>query len=296
MFLTIGRTTMHGRIACALNTSQSLNRNHELESSAISPPSTPTYGFPKSLLQRVQKAKAQTRGRQSQARRKIRERKYPRGERGRRRRRRSQSKELSPAFGGRGHGGKWTQSRGERRRREGSWSCRFPRIHKQRGTQQCVNTLFSVVALIISLGNVDAPAVLSHVQEAPSFDQSEPSATDTQEINPVDPSPAPPAPSILHSAESGSAALSMLPQPLPVTVPSSTTDNPPDLDCVREPAKSSIRALNPGAISEDVSNRKSTASATASAILRGVEESSNAYPLLKSVARHLCLVLDNSEV
>ena len=86
----------------------------------------------------------------------------------------------------------------------------------------------------------------------------------------------------------------MLPQPLPV--PSSTTDNPPDLDCVREPAKSSIHALNPGATLEDLSNRKSTVSATADAILRGVEESSNAYPLLKSVARHLCLVLDNSEV
>jgi hypothetical protein len=159
-----------------------------------------------------------------------------------------------------------------------------------------VNSFFSVVALIVSLGNVDAPAVPSNVQEALSSNQSEPNATDKQEINPVDPSPSPPAPSILHSAESGNAALSMLPQPLPVTVPSSTTGHPPDLECVREPAKSSIHALNPGATSEDVSNRKSTASATANAILRGVEESSNAYPLLKSVARHLCLVLDNSEV
>jgi hypothetical protein len=159
-----------------------------------------------------------------------------------------------------------------------------------------VNSLVSVVVLIVFSGSVDALVVPSNVQETLSSDQSEPNATDTQEVNPVDPSPAPPAPSILHSAESGSAALSTLSQPLPVTVPSSTTDNPPDLDCVREPAKSSIYALNPGATSEDVSNRKSTASATANEILRGVEGSSNAYPLLKSVARHLCLVLDNSEV
>jgi hypothetical protein len=159
-----------------------------------------------------------------------------------------------------------------------------------------VNSPVSIVALIISSGNVDAPAAPGHIQEALSPDQREPNAADTQEVDPVDPSPAPPAPSILHSAESGSALLSMSPQPLPVTVPSSTTDNPPDLDCVREPAKSSIHALNPGATSEDLSNRKSTTSATANAILRGVEESSNAYPLLKSVAKHLCLVLDNSEV
>ena len=287
---------MQIRIACALNTSQSLNRNHELEPSAISPPSTPTYGFPKSLLERVQKAKAQTRRRQSQARRKIRERKCSRWKRGQHRRRRSQSKELSPASGGRGRGGKWTQSRGERRRRGGSWPCRSPRIHTQRGTQQYVNSPSSVVVLIVSSGNVDAPVTPSNVQEALSSDQSGPNPADTQEVNPVDPSPAPPAPSILHSAESGSAALSMLPQPLPVTVPSSTTDHPPDLECVREPAKSLIRALGPSAVSEDMSNRKPIASATANVILRGVGESSDVHPPLESVARHFCLILDNCEV
>jgi hypothetical protein len=159
-----------------------------------------------------------------------------------------------------------------------------------------VNSLVSVVALTISSGNVDAPVVPSNIQQVLSSDQSEPNAADKQKVNPVDPSPTPPAPSILHSAGSGSAALSTLSQPLAVTVPSSTMDNPPDLDCVREPAKSSIHALNPGATSEDISNRKSTASAAANAILRGVEESSDAYPPLKSVARHLCLVLDNCEV
>jgi hypothetical protein len=159
-----------------------------------------------------------------------------------------------------------------------------------------VNSLVSVVVLIVSSGNVDAPVVPSNVQEALSSDQNEPNAADMQEVNPVNLSPAPPAPSVLHSAESGSAALSMLPQPLPVTVPSSTTDNPPDLDCVQESATSSIHALVPSAVSEDTSDRKPIASTTANVILRGVGESPDAYPPLKSIARHLYLILDNCEV
>jgi hypothetical protein len=47
---------------------------------------------------------------------------------------------------------------------------------------------------------------------------------------------------------------------------------------------------------ETQQDRKSTASADTKLILRGVKESQNAYPLLKSVAEGLCFILDNWEV
>jgi len=43
-------------------------------------------------------------------------------------------------------------------------------------------------------------------------------------------------------------------------------------------------------------NRKPTVSAETKLILRGIKESPNAYPPLKSVAESLCLILDNCEV
>jgi hypothetical protein len=119
---------------------------------------------------------------------------------------------------------------------------------------------------------------------------------DQQKVNPLNPSPALFAPSISHGAESGGTTLSTPSQPLPVTVSSPDTDNPPILDRVQEPARLPTHLLDSGAPSEDTLNRKSTASATPNLILRGVEESSGAYPPLKSVARCLCLVLDNCEV
>jgi hypothetical protein len=159
-----------------------------------------------------------------------------------------------------------------------------------------VNNIVSVVVLIVSPGNVDTPAVPGHVQEALSPDQSEPNAADKEEVNPLNPSPVLSAPSISHGAESGGTTLSTLFQPLPVAVSSRNTDNPPVLDQVQESAKSPTHLLDSSAPSQDTSDQKSTASATPNLILRGVEESSGAYPPLKSVARCLCLVLDNCEV
>ena len=159
-----------------------------------------------------------------------------------------------------------------------------------------MNNIVSVVVLIVSPGNVDTPAVPGHVQEALSSNQSEPNAADKQEVNPLNSSPIQSAPSISLGAESGGTPLSTLSQPLPVAVSSRNTDNPPVLDRVQEPAKSPTHLLDSGAPSEDTSNRKSTASVTPNLILRGVKESSGAYPPLKSVARCLCIVLDNCEV
>ena len=88
----------------------------------------------------------------------------------------------------------------------------------------------------------------------------------------------------------------MLSQPLPVIVSPDNADNPPVLDCVREPAKSSNDAFDPDAVSEDTSHRKPTVSAATKSILRGMEESSSTYPALKPVARCLCTILDKYEV
>jgi hypothetical protein len=159
-----------------------------------------------------------------------------------------------------------------------------------------VNNIVSVVAPDRSLGDVDTPAIPAHIQEALSSEQNEPSAADKWETNPTDPSPALSAPSISHGGESSGTTLSALSQSLPVTVSSGNTNGPPVLDRVREPAKSPTHALDPGAASEDTSNRESTASAIVKLILREVEESSNAYPPLKSVARCLGVILDNCEV
>ena len=56
------------------------------------------------------------------------------------------------------------------------------------------------------------------------------------------------------------------------------------------------RRLNSAAVDETQQNRESVASAEARSILRGVKESSNAYPPLKSIAERLWLILDNCKV
>jgi hypothetical protein len=139
---------------------------------------------------------------------------------------------------------------------------------------------------------VDTPAAPGHVQEALSSDKSEPE----HEIILANPSPTPSAPSMLHGAESGGTTLSTLSQPLPGTVSSGNAGNPPVLDYVQEPAKSLTHPPDPGAVFEEVLDRKSTVSAIPNVILHEVEESSNAYSPLKSVARYLCVILDNCEV
>jgi len=55
-------------------------------------------------------------------------------------------------------------------------------------------------------------------------------------------------------------------------------------------------SLEPGAaVDEKKPNSKSTASATAE-LLRGVRDSAGAFGLLRSIARSLCLIIDNYEV
>lgn len=104
--------------------------------------------------------------------------------------------------------------------------------------------------------------------------------------------PATSTPSIPHGGASPTP--STLSQPLPVVISSGGIDNPPVLDRVREPAESTTRILGPIVVSEDTSNWKSAA--TPGSILRGVGESSGAYPPLKLVAECLCVILDNCEV
>jgi len=54
--------------------------------------------------------------------------------------------------------------------------------------------------------------------------------------------------------------------------------------------------VQPSTINEAKSNLKSLASSTAKVFLRGVKESADAFPPLKSVAGGLCFILDNCEV
>jgi hypothetical protein len=166
----------------------------------------------------------------------------------------------------------------------------IPRSEEPNGMQTILSRW--LLPLIVSLENVDTPTTPVHIQEAPSSDRSELK----QEVNPVHPSPTPSTPSVSYSAEFDGAMLSTLSQPLPVTISSSNTDNPSALDHVQEPTKSSIHALGPGAAFEDTSSRNSAASTTPNTIFRRAGESLNAYLLLKSVARCLCLILDNCEV
>ena len=132
---------------------------------------------------------------------------------------------------------------------------------------------------------MDTLAIPGRIEEAFNFDQGEPNAADQREVNSVDPSPAPSTPSISRGAESSGTTLSAFSQPLSVTVSSSSTDNPPVLDRVRDPAKLSTHPLGPGA-----------AFATPYLILHGVEEATYAYLPLKYIAKRLCVILNNCEV
>jgi hypothetical protein len=147
---------------------------------------------------------------------------------------------------------------------------------------------------MVPSGNVDTPAAPGHVQEAFSSGQSEPNAADERQVSPTNPSPS--APSISYDAEPGGTTLLTLSKPLPLSVSSDKADNPYILDHVREPARLSTHALDPGSASEDTSNQKPTVPTTPNAILRGIAESSNTYLPLKSVAKRLCSILDNCEV
>ena len=75
----------------------------------------------------------------------------------------------------------------------------------------------------------------------------------------------------------------------PLTVPSGNSDSTAARHHVQEPAQLSSHV--PGK-----SKLKSIATSTAKLFLRGVRESADAFPPLKSVAGGLCYILDNYEV
>lgn len=132
---------------------------------------------------------------------------------------------------------------------------------------------------------MDTPAVSDDVQEAFTFDQSEPDAADKGEGNPANPSP---TPSISHGVESGGTTLSMLFQLLSVSDSSGGTENPATLDRIREFIESSIHPFDPDTVFESTSKP--------SVMLHEVVGSPVAYPPLKSIARRLCVVVDNCQV
>ena len=86
---------------------------------------------------------------------------------------------------------------------------------------------------------------------------------------------------------------------LPRNADSPSTSDPSALvpsEGKREHPGSSGDSTSPGAIDKKKPNLKSLASSTAKQVLRGIKESADAFPPLKSVAGFLCFVLDNYEV
>ena len=91
--------------------------------------------------------------------------------------------------------------------------------------------------------------------------------------------------------------------PLTIVLPRKA-DNPPTFDpspLVTSEGKNEQQGstgdfTDPGAIDGNKSYLKSLASSTAKLVLRGVKESADAFPLLKTVVGCLCFILDNYEV
>ena len=79
-------------------------------------------------------------------------------------------------------------------------------------------------------------------------------------------------------------------------VPSDNTDTPAVLDHVPEDLRSNESAEPNTAANEKKSSWRSTASATAKLVLRGVRDTADAFGPLKSVAGGLCFILENCEV
>ena len=91
--------------------------------------------------------------------------------------------------------------------------------------------------------------------------------------------------------------------PLTTVFPRNTDNNPTSdpsplvpSDGKDEHSRSAGDSANPGQIDKNKSNLKSLASSTAKLVLRGVKESADACPQLKSVLGCLCFILDNYEV
>jgi hypothetical protein len=148
--------------------------------------------------------------------------------------------------------------------------------------------LLQLLPLIVFSGNAGTLAVPDQVQEVLNSDHK-------GEVNPAGLLYISSVPSSSQGEGPGGTVPLVLSQPLPATVSSGSADALCVPDCVQQPAKPSAHPLGPGTTSEDTSNQKST-STTAKSILHGVEESSDAYPPLKSVARCLCIILASCEV
>ena len=112
------------------------------------------------------------------------------------------------------------------------------------------------------------------------------------------PSPAPLSPSpaqLLHGGKPESTWTRLF-YLIYLTVPSDNTESSAVPDQVPG-VVSSDESAKPGPVaSEEKSNWKTTAAATAKLLLRGVCDSADAFGPLKSVAGGLCFVLDNCEV
>ena len=85
-------------------------------------------------------------------------------------------------------------------------------------------------------------------------------------------------------------------QLLCLIVPSDNTDTSAVPDPVPEDVRPNENHEPSVAADENKSSRRSTASATAKLLLRGVNDSADAFGPLKSVAGGLCFILDNCEV
>jgi hypothetical protein len=83
---------------------------------------------------------------------------------------------------------------------------------------------------------------------------------------------------------------------LPLIIPSDTTDTSTIPDHAPKVLRPDESAEPSAAADTKKSNWKSTASATAKLLLRGVRDSADAFGPLKSVASGLCFVLENCEV
>ena len=114
-----------------------------------------------------------------------------------------------------------------------------------------------------------------------------------REIERVYPSPS--APSIPHSEKPDSLWMRLL-QLLCLIIPSDDTGTSAVPDPVPGDIRSNENAEPSVAADENKSSWRSTASATAKLLLRGVNDSADAFGPLKSVAGGLCFILDNCEV
>ena len=116
---------------------------------------------------------------------------------------------------------------------------------------------------------------------------------DGGEVGRVHPSPS--TTSILHSGKPDSTWIWVF-LPLPLIIPLRNAGTSPIPD--RGPATVlTEESAGPGAVADgNKSNLKSTASATAKLILRGVSDAADAFGPLKSVAGGLCFILENCEV